>query len=156
MRIHGWSGMVGRYVWVRVLPSGPYGTAVTVPESGWKRQVTGSKPAFIPCPESETGGQTARPAQGGQHPVSISALSARSRNEFNPSSQPAGPVVSGGSGRGFGICLGSVVLLSSLLLKDFPPSGPCRLDSPGSAKQPICPLTIHVRRVWIPVPDGPG
>ena len=83
--------------------------------SEWKRNVTGYKQAFIRHPEFEIGGQTARPVHGGQHPVSISALrNARSRNEFNASSQPVGPALSDGSGRGFGVCFGSVLLLSSL------------------------------------------
>ncbi len=64
--------------------------------------------------QSEIGGQTARPVHGGQHPVSISALSARSRNEFNPSSQLVELALSGGSGRGFGVWFGSMLLLSSL------------------------------------------
>src|SRR4030067_640338 len=66
-------------------------------------------------PEFGIGGQTARPVHGGQHPVSTSALrNARSRNEFNASSHPVGPALSAGSGRGFGVCFGSVLLLSSL------------------------------------------
>jgi hypothetical protein len=61
------------------------------------------------------GRQTARPVHGGQHPVSTSALrNARSRNEFNASSHPVGPALPAGPGRGFGVCFGSVLLLSSL------------------------------------------
>ena len=93
------------------------GTAVTSPlsEWKWKRNVTDYKPAFIRHPEYEVGGQTARPVHGGQHPVSTSALrNARSRNEFNAYSHPVGPALSAGSGRGFGVCFGSVLLLSSL------------------------------------------
>jgi len=72
-------------------------------------------PVFIHHAEFEIGGQTARPVHGGQHPVSTSALrNARSRNEFNAYSHPVGPTLSAGSGRGFGVCFGSVLLLSSL------------------------------------------
>ena len=91
-------------------------------------------------PELEIGGQTARPVHGGQHPVSTSALrNARSRNEFNASSHPVGPVFSVGSRRGFGVCFGSVLFLSSLNLMHSPSPGPCLLGSPDSAKEPICP-----------------
>jgi hypothetical protein len=82
--------------------------------SEWKQNVTGYKPAFIRHPEFEIGGQTARPVRGGQHPVSTSALrNAHSRNEFNAYSQPVGPALSAGSGRGVGVCFGSVLSLSS-------------------------------------------
>ena len=85
------------------------------PGNEWKRNVTGYKPAFIRHPEFEIGGQTARPVHGGQHPVSTSALrNARSRNEFNAFSHLVGPALSPGAGRGFGVCFGSVLLLSSL------------------------------------------
>ena len=77
--------------------------------------MTGYKPAFIRHPEFEIDGQTARSGHGGQHPVSTSALrNARSRNEFNASSQPVEPALSVGSGRGFGVCFGSALSLSSL------------------------------------------
>jgi hypothetical protein len=95
-----------------IFPTDP---TATLSMSEWKRNVTGYKPAFIRHPEVEIGGQTARPVHGGQHPVSTSALrNARSRNEFNASSHPVGPALSAGSGRGFGVCFGSVLLLSSL------------------------------------------
>jgi len=104
------------------------------------------KPAFILHPEFWIGGQTARPVHGGQHPVSRSALIARSRNEFNASSHPVGPALSAGPGRGFGVCFGSVLSLSSLEHMDSPPSGPCLLDSPESAKDPVSP--------WDSRPEG--
>jgi hypothetical protein len=55
-----------------------------------------------------------------------------------------GPALSAGSGRGFGVCFGSVLSLSSLLLMDSPPSGPCLLDAPDSAKEPICRLDTRL------------
>ena len=61
------------------------------------------------------------------------------RKEFNALNHPVVPALSVGSGRGFGVCFGSVLLLSSLSLMDSPPSGPCLLDSTDSAKEPICP-----------------
>jgi hypothetical protein len=89
-------------------------------------------------PEFEIGGQTARPVHGGQHPVSTSALrNARSRNEFNASSHPAGPALSAGPGRGFEVCFVSALSLSSLEHMHSPPSGPCLPDSPESAKDPV-------------------
>ena len=77
--------------------------------------VTGHMPTFTRRPEFGIGGQTARPVHGGQHPVSTSALrNARSRNEFNAYNHPVWPAFSAGSGRGFGGCFGSALLLSSL------------------------------------------
>ena len=105
-------------------------------------------------PEFEIGGQTARPFHGGQHPVSTSALrNARSRNEFSASSHPVGPLLSAGSGRGFGVCFGSVPLLSSLKFINSPPSGPCLLDSPDPGMEPSF-LLIHIRRVWLLDSEG--
>src|SRR5512141_1439005 len=100
-----------------------------------------TRPAIIRHPEFGIGGQTARPIPGGQHPVSTSALrKARSRNEFNADIHPAGPAISVGSGGGLEVCFGSVPFLSSLYIMGSPPSGLCILDSPESAKEPICPL----------------